>query len=125
MWELTKDLIVSNKPAEQRHIAFAFYQKLIQSQYEDVSLMREHFFNVIQNHTVPEDIYNRLELLKTLTDNGKNIKNVDDTIGEFMVQWMPAINEANLRQPFLEIIVNIIIYNAAYLDTRILVEMIK
>lgn len=87
--------------------------------------MREHFFNVIQNHNVPEDILNRLELLKTLTDNGKNIKNVDDTIGEFMLQWMPAIKEANLTQPFLEIIVNIIIYNAAYLDTKILIEMIK
>lgn len=125
MWELTKDLIVSNKPAEQRHIAFTFYQKLIQSQYEDMSLMREHFFNVIQNHNVPEDINNRLELLKTLTDNGKNIKNVDDTIGEFMIKWIPAINNANLRQPFLEIIYNIIIYNAAYLDTRILIEMIQ
>lgn len=31
----------------------------------------------------------------------------------------------NSRQPFLEIIVNIINYNAAYLDTKILVEMIN
>lgn len=87
--------------------------------------MREHFFNVIQNHDVPEDIQNRLDLLKTLTENGKNIKNVDDTIGEFTLNWMPAIDEANLTQPFLEVIVNIIQYNAGYLDSKILSGYIR
>lgn len=82
--------------------------------------MREHFFNVIQSHDVPEDIQNRLDLLKTLTEDGKNIKNVDDTIGEFTLNWMPAIVDANLTQSFLEVIVNIIQYNAAYLDAKIL-----
>lgn len=82
--------------------------------------MREHFFNVIQSHDVPEDIQNRLDLLKTLTEDGKNIKNVDDTIGEFTLNWMQAIVDANLTQPFLEVIVNIIQYNAGYLDSKIL-----
>lgn len=82
--------------------------------------MREHFFNVIQSHDVPEDIQNRLDLLKTLTENGKNIKNVDDTIGEFTLNWIQAITEANLTQSFLEVIVNIIQYNAGYLDAKIL-----
>lgn len=121
---MTKDLIVPNKPAEQRHIAFAFYQKLIQSQYEDLSMMREHFFNVIQRHDVPEDIQNRLDLLRTLTENGKNIKNVDDTIGEFLLRWIPVINEANLTQSFLEVVINIIQYNAGYLDSKILAGFI-
>lgn len=82
--------------------------------------MREHFFNVIQSHDVPEDIQNRLDLLKTLTENGKNIKNVDDTIGEFTLNWIQAIADANLTQSFLEVIVNIIQYNAGYLDAKIL-----
>lgn len=86
--------------------------------------MREYFFSVIQNHNVPEDISHRLDLLKTLTDNGKNIKNVDDTIGEFTLNWMPAIVEANLTQSFLEVIVNIIQFNAAHLDEKILVGYI-
>lgn len=125
LWDLTKDLIEPNKPAEQRHIAFCFYQKLIQSQYEDLSLIREHFFKVIQCHDLPEDIQNRLDLLRILTENGKNIKNVDDRIGEFLLSWMPAIAEANLTQSFLEIVVNIIQFNAGYLDSKILARFIR
>ena len=87
--------------------------------------MRAHFFNVIQNHDVPEDISIRLELLRTLTDNGKNISNFEEAIGEFMLHWIPAIVEANITQPFLEVLVNIIIYNAAYLDQNVVVGIIQ
>lgn len=106
-------------------MAFAFYQKLILSQFEDLSLMREHFFNVIQQHDVSEDVQNRLDLLRTLTENGKNIKNVDDTIGEFLLKWIPEITEAHLTRPFFEVVVNIIQYNAGYLDSKILAGFIK
>lgn len=118
-------MIVSNKPAEQRHIAFAFYQKLIHSQYEGLSIMREKFFDVILNHNVAEDITNRLDLLKTLTDNGKNITNFEENIGEFMLKWIPNILEAKITQPFLEIMINIIIYNASCLDQIIVVGIVE
>lgn len=125
LFELTKDLIVSNKPAEQRHIAFLFYQKLIQSQYEGLSLMREKFFNVILNHTEPDDISQRLDLLKTLTDNGKNITNFEENIGQFMLKWIPDVLKAQITQPFLEVLINIIIYNAAHLDQNIVAGLIE
>lgn len=42
--------------------------------------MREQFFLVIQNHEVPEDLKHRLELLDTLTENGKDIKNLEEKV---------------------------------------------
>lgn len=125
LWELTKDLIVPNRPADQRHIAFAFYQKLIQSQYEGLSIMREVFFKIIQQHNEPEDIAYRLELLKTLTDTGKNIKNFEENIGEFMLSWIPDVFMANIAQPFLEILNNIIWFNASHLDQNIVAGIIE
>lgn len=125
LWELTKDLIVHHKPAEQRQTALSFYQKLIQGQYESLMIMRGHFFRVIQNHDVPEDIVHRLELLKTLTDNGKNITYFEESIGAFMLQWIAQIVEAGITDSYLEVLVNIIKFNAAYLEKQVVVGIIQ
>lgn len=125
LWDLTKDLIVPHKPAEQRQTALVFYQKLIQGQYENLSIMRGHFFRVIENHEVAEDITFRLELLKTLTDNGKNIQYFEESIGSFMLQWIPAIVEAGITESFLEMLVNVIKFNAAHLEKFVVVGIIQ
>lgn len=124
LWELTKDLIVPHKPADQRQTALAFYQKLIQGQYESLAIMRGHFYRVIENHNVPEDVEYRLSLLRTLTDNGKNITYFEESIGAFMLKWMPEIVKANVTETFLEILVNIIKFNAAYLEKNVVVDII-
>lgn len=87
--------------------------------------MREKFFNVILNHNEPEDINDRMDLLKTLTDNGKNITNFEETIGEFMLKWIPAVFSANITQPFFEILINIIIYNSGHLDDNVVAGIIE
>lgn len=87
--------------------------------------MRAHFFRVIQDHDVPEDIANRLDLLKTLTDNGKNITYFEESIGSFLLMWIPAIVQAGITEPFLEIVVNVIKFNAAHLDKSIVVGIVQ
>lgn len=121
---MTKDLIVANKPQEQRQIALEFYCKLIQGQYKDLGPMRAHFFNVIQNHDVKEDLKHRLELLRVLTNNGKDIGHFEERIGPFMLQWISQIAEAGLLVPFLEILIHIIRFNTAYLDRDIIVGIL-
>lgn len=115
LWDLTKDMIIPSKPAEQRQAALVFYRKLIQGQ-KNLSLMRAHFFSVIQNHEVPEDITYRFELLKSLTENGKNITHFEEEIGNFMLQWVTSIVEAKLTEYYLEIIVNLIKFNTAHVN---------
>lgn len=120
MWELTKDLITSIKPLEQRHITYRFYQKLVQCQYEDLSVIRPHFFRVIKENDNPEDVQCQLDLLKTLTDNGKNIKDIDDVIGEFILnRWLGKLQDSKPIREILVMVHNIIVYNAAYLDPKI------
>lgn len=87
--------------------------------------MRQHFFHVIQKYDAPEDIYFRLELLKTLTDNGKDITYFEETIGTFMLQWIVPIVEAKITESYLEILVNIIKFNAAHLDKSVVVGIIQ
>lgn len=87
--------------------------------------MRGHFFHVIQNHDVPEDLPFRLEMLKALTSNGKEIEYFEEKIGGFMLQWINAIVEARLTVPFLEMLINIIRYNTAYLDKEIIVGILE
>ncbi|XP_055707088.1 tuberin isoform X2 [Phlebotomus papatasi] len=125
LWELTSDLIVANRPPEQRQTAFAFYKKLISSQFLNLNLMRAQFFRVIQNHSVPEDIGHRLELLRALTDDGKDITHFEAEIGRFMVQWCQAIVDAQLMETYLDILINMIKYNAAYLDNEVTVGIVK
>ncbi|KAH8378989.1 hypothetical protein KR009_002539, partial [Drosophila setifemur] len=125
LWTYTNDLIVPNKPAETRQIALSFYKRLIHTQYKNLTIMREKFFLVIQNHEAREDLRHLLELLDTLTDNGKDITNFEEKIGKFMLLWIPAIKKANLLSPYLDILVNLIKFNAAHLDKEILVGIVQ
>lgn len=125
MWELTQDLLNSDRPVDQRQAGFGFYQKLIGSQYDNLAEMRVHFFHVIQEHSVAEDIESRLALLNTLTNTGKNIKLIDKEIGEFMLHWSQEVLEANLMTEYLEIIRNMIQFNAACLEKPVVAGIVK
>ncbi|XP_017841753.2 tuberin [Drosophila busckii] len=125
LWHLTNDLIVPNKPAETRQIAFNFYKRLIYTQYKNLTLMREKFFLVIQNHEAHEDLRHLLELLDMLTENGKDITNFEEKIGKFMLLWIPAISDADLLSPYLDMLVNLIKFNAAHLDKDVLVGIVQ
>lgn len=125
LWTLTKDLIVGNKSTEQRHVALNFYCKLIQGQYDNLKMMRAQFFRVIVSHEEPEDIEYRLEMLKTLTENGKNIQYFEKEIGSFLVQWIPQIDQAGFITQLLDLIVNLVKYNAASLEKNFLVGIVN
>lgn len=46
-------------------------------------------------------------------------------IGKFMLLWIPAITDANLLCPYLDMLVNLIKFNAAHLDKDILVGIVQ
>lgn len=80
-------------------------------------MTRSHFFRVIEANDNLEDVQCQLDLLKTLTDNGKNIKDIDDVIGSFILdRWLAKVNDFNQVKEILVMVQNIIVYNAAYLD---------
>lgn len=83
-------------------------------------MTRSHFFRVIEANENLEDVQYQLDLLKTLTDNGKNIKDIDDVIGDFIVKrWLTKVSDTKQIREILVMLQNIIVYNAAYLDPSV------
>lgn len=83
-------------------------------------MTRSHFFRVIEVNDNLEDVQCQLDLLKTLTDNGKNIKDIDDVIGDFILnRWLHKVSDTKQIKEILIMVYNIIVYNAAYLDPDI------
>ncbi|KAG5679833.1 hypothetical protein PVAND_009371 [Polypedilum vanderplanki] len=124
LWSLTNDML-ENKDLYVREAAFSFYTKLIQGQYRDLAIMRAHFFKLVQNHKIPVDLHSCLQMLKTLTENGRDIQNFEEEIGSFMLGWMDQIIEAQLTASYLDLFVNIIKYNTAYIDREIIIKVVQ
>lgn len=83
-------------------------------------MTRSHFFRVIEANENLEDVQYQLDLLKTLTDNGKNIKDIDDVVGDFIVRrWLTKVCDTKQIREILVMLQNIIVYNAAYLDSSV------
>ncbi|GFO23357.1 tuberin [Plakobranchus ocellatus] len=125
LWLQIADLVQPQVPQENRHLALHFLHCLLEGQLPFMSIIRGHFFRVIQNLTEPADICYRLDLFKTLSECGKNLLYFEDETGEFLLKWMPAVMDAGRISTLLPILLNVIKYNAAYLDEEILSGLVQ
>lgn len=87
--------------------------------------MRAHFFRFIKLHDNHEDVSQRLELLNTLTSNGKCILYFEEEVGPFLLKWLPDIIKAGKIDAYLVTIDNVIKFNAAYLDDEVMTGLIQ
>ncbi|XP_063234483.1 tuberin isoform X2 [Bacillus rossius redtenbacheri] len=120
LWACVKDLLHPDVAKEYRHLVFSFFRCLIQGQYENLGIMRTHFFKLIKTHDVEEDTAPRLELLISLTDSGKDVLHFEEEIGPFLLNWMPEVTQKGLTKDFLAMLVNVIKFNAAHIDENVL-----
>ncbi|GFS23751.1 tuberin-like [Elysia marginata] len=125
LWLQIADLVQVQVVQENRHLALHFLHCLLEGQLQFMTIMRGHFFRVIQSLTDPADIYYRLELFKTLSECGKNLLYFEDETGEFLLHWMPTVMEAGYIATLLPILLNVIKYNAAYLDEDVLSGLVQ
>ncbi|XP_073996859.1 TSC complex subunit tuberin isoform X2 [Rhodnius prolixus] len=120
LWTLLEDMVNDNISKDNRHLVFSFFRTLIQGQFERLGMMRSQFFKLIKTHNIPDDIGPRLELFQSLTDNGKDILYLEEEVGSFLLEWMSMITEVGREQDYLDVLINIIKYNASYLDEDII-----
>ncbi|KAK0049216.1 tuberin [Biomphalaria pfeifferi] len=125
MWLQIRDLLHTSNDPDNRQLALYFLQCLLEGQLQYMSILRAHFFSVIQSLTDASDIYNRLELFKTLSEQGKNLLYFEDKVGSFLLDWMPDVVSAGYVASFLPIILNVIKYNAAYLDEDVMSGLVQ
>lgn len=83
-------------------------------------MMRCRFFLLVQDHTISEDLRLRLDMLRTLTDNGKDIQNFEVEIVRFMYKWIDEIVEGQVTASYLALLVNLIKYNTSSFECHII-----
>uniref|UniRef100_A0A803TIE3 TSC complex subunit 2 n=1 Tax=Anolis carolinensis TaxID=28377 RepID=A0A803TIE3_ANOCA len=115
IWKAVADMLQPDRPAEARHAVLHLLKAIIQGQGERLGILRAHFFKVIKDYPSNEDLHERLEVFKALTDNGRYITYLEEELAEFVLQWM----QVGLTSEFLLVLVNLVKFNSCYLDDYI------
>lgn len=64
-------------------------------------------------------------MLNALTENGRDIRHMEDEMGAFVLEWMPEIVTANLTVEYLDLLNNLIKFNAAYIEETEITKLIQ
>uniref|UniRef100_A0A8D2LPX0 Tuberin N-terminal domain-containing protein n=1 Tax=Varanus komodoensis TaxID=61221 RepID=A0A8D2LPX0_VARKO len=81
IWKVVGDLLQPDRPTEARHAVLYLLKAIIQGQGERLGILRAHFFKVIKDYPSNEDLHERLEVFKALTDNGRYITYLEEELG--------------------------------------------
>uniref|UniRef100_A0A8D3EAK6 Tuberin n=1 Tax=Scophthalmus maximus TaxID=52904 RepID=A0A8D3EAK6_SCOMX len=116
VWKAVEDMLTSEQPPEARHAVLQLLRAIIQGQ------VRAYFFKVIRDYQpCNEDLSDRLEVFKALTENGKDITYLEEDIARFVLLWM----DIGLTSDFLHVLVNLVKFNSCYLDQNVSVMVQK
>ena len=135
IWRKIED-IAQGADDQARQESWKFLESLIVGQIDHLGIMRAAFFRLIKGHfytgtqdpKIDLDLDYRIKILDALTRKGKDIEHFEDEIGSFMQNLWPSIlaNVAvkNVLHTYLNIIINLLQYNAAFLDAGVIVSFI-
>ncbi|NXH14480.1 TSC2 protein, partial [Bucco capensis] len=112
IWKVVADMLQPERPAEARHAVLHLLKAIVQGQGERLGILRAHFFKVIKDYPSNEDLPERLEVFKALTDNGRYITYLEEELADFVLQWM----DVGLSSEFLLVLVNLVKFNSCYLE---------
>ncbi|XP_063961204.1 tuberin-like isoform X1 [Lytechinus pictus] len=125
IWVLISDLLDAQVNADHRHLVLHFLKCVVIGQSEFLGPMRYHFFQVVKGHNIFEDLPQRLDMLRALSDNGKNLLDFEEDMGPFLVLWMPDVISYGKTAEFLQVLVNVIKYNSCYLDDHVIAGLVQ
>nr|XP_046196825.1 tuberin-like [Oncorhynchus gorbuscha] len=122
VWKAVEDMLTPEQPPEARHAVLLLLRAVIQGQGEHLGPLRAFFFKVIRDYQPSnEDLSDRLEVFKALTENGKDITYLEEDIAGFVLLWM----DIGLTADFLHVLVNLVKFNSCYLDQNVSVMVQK
>lgn len=124
LWLLVHDLFTFDG-IEERQTALMFLKSLIIGQYERLGMLRVYIFEIIKDSPYKEDTSILIELLKAVTDNGKDLLYLEETIGDFLLNFLPQVSQQNLLKAFLPCLLNVLKFNSAYLDSNVLGSIVN
>ncbi|XP_041433937.1 tuberin isoform X1 [Xenopus laevis] len=106
------DLLQPEQPAEGRFHVLHLLKAIILGQGEKLGVLRAYFFQIIKDYPSNEDVAERLEVFKALTDNGREIAYLEEELAAFVLRWM----DIGLTPDFLHVLVNLVKFNSCYLE---------
>ncbi|XP_051993753.1 tuberin isoform X2 [Xyrauchen texanus] len=116
LWKAVEDMMQPDQPSEARHAVLVLLRAIIQGQGEQLGPLRAYFFNIILDYQPSnEDLAERLEVFKALTENGKDITYLEEETARFVQLWM----DIGLSSDFLHVLVNLVKFNSCYLDENV------
>ncbi|KAM9819610.1 tuberin isoform 1-T1 [Syngnathus typhle] len=122
VWKSVEDMLTPEQPPEARHAVLQLLRAIIQGQGEQLGALRAYFFKVIRDYQpCNEDLSDRLEVFKALTENGKDITYLEEDIARFVLLWM----DIGLTSDFLHVLVNLVKFNSCYLDQNVSIVVQK
>ncbi|XP_050926736.1 LOW QUALITY PROTEIN: tuberin [Lates calcarifer] len=122
VWKAVEDMLTLEQPPEARHAVLQLLRAIIQGQGERLGPLRAYFFKVIRDYQPSnEDLPDRLEVFKALTENGKDITYLEEDIARFVLLWM----DIGLTSDFLHVLVNLVKFNSCYLDQNVSIMVQK
>nr|XP_020451690.1 tuberin isoform X2 [Monopterus albus] len=119
--ELHADCGLSNRVRMMNHVCDLAKTKRFE-EGERLGPLRAYFFKVIRDYQpCNEDLSDRLEVFKALTENGKDITYLEEDIARFVLLWM----DIGLTSDFLHVLVNLVKFNSCYLDQNVSIMVQK
>ncbi|XP_052788101.1 tuberin-like isoform X2 [Mya arenaria] len=125
VWCSIQDLVLPQTASEKRHVVLHFLQCLLEGQYNQLGMMKVHFFNVILSLQLQENVGEKLSLARVLTEGGKSLSEIEDTAGFAFLEWFPTMVAAGKTAEFLPLIISAIKFNAAYLEENVMSGIIR
>uniref|UniRef100_A0A8C5A576 TSC complex subunit 2 n=1 Tax=Gadus morhua TaxID=8049 RepID=A0A8C5A576_GADMO len=122
VWKAVEDMLTPEQPPEARHAVLLLLRAIIQGQGDRLGPLRAYYFKVIRDYQPPnEELADRLEVFKALTENGKDITYLEEDIARFVLLWM----DNGLTSDFLNVLVNLVKFNSCYLDQNVSIMVQK
>ncbi|TWW59571.1 Tuberin Tuberous sclerosis 2 protein -like protein [Takifugu flavidus] len=99
VWKSVEDMLSPEQPPEARHAVLQLLRAVIQGQGEWLGPLRAYFFKVIRDYQpCNEDLSDRLEVFKALTENGKDITYLEEDIDSLTIFIITLCRTVNVKE---------------------------
>eukprot|EP00795_Rhopilema_esculentum_P009264 gene9264-16954_t len=124
VWSEISDMLQPTVPTDARQTTLKFLVCLITGQFQWLGMLRAQFLRLIENHDVKEDLNCRIELLRALTDNGKDVSYCEH-FGPFLLRFSRQALTGDRTVEYLYFLINLVHYNSSFLEKDIITELVE
>ncbi|KAI1310532.1 Tuberous sclerosis 2-like protein [Mortierella claussenii] len=99
LWMAVADLLEAGVPHNARKAAWNFMIACIRGQFDDLGMLRAIFYQAINNHEIWEDFNDKLQALRELTKDGRDVYGFEKNIVRLLAHWInSSFEQAKVTQ---------------------------